>query len=321
MKTILTCTFLVAFSVLGMSQNELTVFSEEGRNFFLTVNGIQQNKEALARVTAKDLSDGSASILIRFEDAKSPDMMERIAFLNPNTEVISMITLTKKGYKLRYFGENPKQSVAVSEVRALEPVPFANPREQNNNLSETVIPNQAEHVEIHSEMRSDMEPNSEKLSMNVGINGMSLEVNMNYSEGNQDQVVTTTATTTTTTVVIKDIPVELGYEEYDDSEETLPASGCQGATCDHRKIAAVMQEEAFEDDRMSVAEQAIADRCLSVAQIKDLAALFTFEENRLNFVKSVYPRTTDPENFYELNSSFTFSDSKEELNRFLKSQR
>ena len=71
---------------------------------------------------------------------------------------------------------------------------------------------------------------------------------------------------------------------------------------------------------MNVVKQASKGKCLTVDQISVISEVFTFEADKLTFVKWAYDSTYDVDNYYKLNSMFTFSSSKEELNEYLESK-
>jgi hypothetical protein len=80
------------------------------------------------------------------------------------------------------------------------------------------------------------------------------------------------------------------------------------------------ENESFSEDRMNVVQQASKGKCFTVDQVSQISSVFTFEEDKLDFVKWAYDSTYDIDNFYKLNAVFTFSDSKNELNEFLKTK-
>ena len=53
------------------------------------------------------------------------------------------------------------------------------------------------------------------------------------------------------------------------------------------------------------AEALLRERWLSSQQVKAVAKTIAHEDMRLNFVLNAYPRTVDPENFYEVYDAFT----------------
>jgi hypothetical protein len=318
MRTLVLSLASLLFGLMLHSQNDLTVFSEEGKTFFLTVNGVQLNSDPMARVTAYDVREGGAAVLIRFSEGDTPDISQRMTFFNPETEVTGMITLTKKGYKLKYFGEKPRVGSTVAapvnpviETRTVQVVEPVQERAVNTTQVQTVST---------SSTGSAVNANGESISMNVGIDGFNMNVDVNVQDPDMiDHVHTSTTTTTTTTTTMHVTEPVVVHEYYDDVE--VEVVNCRGTAADHTRIAAALENESFEDDRLAVAEQAMVNTCFTVDQVKALAEQFTFEENRLSFVKSAYAHCSDPQNYYELNSAFTFSDSKEELDTFLKSQR
>ncbi|MBR1990923.1 MAG: DUF4476 domain-containing protein [Bacteroidales bacterium] len=83
------------------------------------------------------------------------------------------------------------------------------------------------------------------------------------------------------------------------------------------QIKNMVSQQAFEDDKMGVAKQATRNTFLSVNQIIEIAKLFSFEDNRLDYLKFAYDHCFDRENYYLANSVLTYKSSKEELNDFL----
>ena len=86
------------------------------------------------------------------------------------------------------------------------------------------------------------------------------------------------------------------------------------------QIKNMISQQAFEDDKMGVAKQASRNTFLSVNQIIEIARLFSFEDNRLEYLKFAYDHCIDRENYYLANSVLTYKSSKEELNDFLLSR-
>lgn len=78
-----------------------------------------------------------------------------------------------------------------------------------------------------------------------------------------------------------------------------------------------MDNEAFTDNKMILAKQALVSRYINVAQIKQLAPQFAHESDLIEFIEMAYPRTLDKENFYTLNEILTFSSSKDRLNQIM----
>lgn len=103
--------------------------------------------------------------------------------------------------------------------------------------------------------------------------------------------------------------------------ETKPHNGCQTAmsTSAFYTFLSTVEAETFEDDKLAIAKQVTQANCLLVSQIQQIIKLFTFENNKLAYAKFAYKYTYDRENYYMINSVFTFPSSKKELSAFINS--
>ena len=105
-----------------------------------------------------------------------------------------------------------------------------------------------------------------------------------------------------------------------------PVASSNGNDCfgmadnDFRKAMTSIENKSFADEKMVIAGQILRANCLYVSQVKTLMGLFTYEEDKIAIAKKSYPRTVDQNNYYQLNDALTYSESVEELNRFLESQ-
>lgn len=57
--------------------------------------------------------------------------------------------------------------------------------------------------------------------------------------------------------------------------------------------------------KLDVALIFIGDKCLSSAQVKTMAQLFSEDQSRISFCKAAHARTSDPDNFYDVYDAFT----------------
>ena len=73
----------------------------------------------------------------------------------------------------------------------------------------------------------------------------------------------------------------------------------------------------FESTKEQIAKQVIADNYFTSAQIKELLALFTFENTRLEIARFAYDRVVDPERYYVTYDAFTFESSIRDLNTYM----
>lgn len=106
--------------------------------------------------------------------------------------------------------------------------------------------------------------------------------------------------------------------------QTAPsAPSCEVSESDMKRLITVVSAESFDDDRLQIAKQQLPfSSCYASEQIAKLAALFSFDEERLKFAKFAYQHVKDPEAYYaELSKHFDFASDKRALSNFINANR
>ena len=78
-----------------------------------------------------------------------------------------------------------------------------------------------------------------------------------------------------------------------------------------------MKNEPFKDDRMKLLNAALAGSDFTSAQCLQLTKLYTFDDDRMEIMKIMYPRIVDKEAFFTVINTLTFSYSKEKMKDFI----
>ena len=78
-----------------------------------------------------------------------------------------------------------------------------------------------------------------------------------------------------------------------------------------------MRNEPFKDDRMKLLNAALAGSDFTSAQCLQLTKLYTFDDDRMEIMKIMYPRIVDKEAFFTVINTLTFSSSKEKMKDFI----
>jgi hypothetical protein len=81
-----------------------------------------------------------------------------------------------------------------------------------------------------------------------------------------------------------------------------------------------LRSESFDSNRLQNAKVYAAKTTLSANQIKDIAATFTFDSNRLDWAKAAYNNCYDKGNYFLLRETFTFSSSYSDLQDYISVQ-
>ena len=78
-----------------------------------------------------------------------------------------------------------------------------------------------------------------------------------------------------------------------------------------------MKNEPFKDDRMKLLNAALAGSDFTSAQCLQLTKLYTFDDDRIEIMKIMYPRIVDKEAFFTVINTLTFGSSKEKMKDFI----
>lgn len=104
------------FNSFAQSTSNFVVFSEDASLFYVIVNGIKQNVEPKSNVKITGLTNPNNQVTIVFANEKLGSLKKNIWFQEMGVEATAKITKTKKGLKLRYFGEVPIASASPTNA-------------------------------------------------------------------------------------------------------------------------------------------------------------------------------------------------------------
>ena len=89
------------------------------------------------------------------------------------------------------------------------------------------------------------------------------------------------------------------------------------SSTDFDEAYAMIQRESFDDTRLTIAKQVVASNPMTVSQIVQIARLFSFDSNKLEFAKFAYPYCVEQHKYYLLYEVFDHDSSKRELNEYI----
>lgn len=138
-----------------------------------------------------------------------------------------------------------------------------------------------------------------------------------YSKNGQSIWASNTAQSVEVKEVVKVEVVETPVETVVVTQNTGPCS------LPHRDFNAAVEainNQSFKEQKMAVAKQAIKNKCLSLEQIRELAGLFSFEDQTLEFLKYAYDFTNSKGDYYTLSDIFSFNSNVKKFTEFLESK-
>lgn len=94
--------------------------------------------------------------------------------------------------------------------------------------------------------------------------------------------------------------------------------GRQMSNADFGSAKETLRREMFENTRLDLAKQVVNTNYFSSQQVKELLQLFTYENNKLDLAKYAYKATLDRNNYYLVSDVLTFSNSRDELARYIR---
>lgn len=86
-----------------------------------------------------------------------------------------------------------------------------------------------------------------------------------------------------------------------------------------QQLKRTVESESFDSSRVELLESTLRNNFFNSHQIKELMMLVSFDSGRLQFAKSAYTRTVDPENYFIVREALSFSSSKTELTNYINS--
>jgi hypothetical protein len=312
MKKIITSLFallFVSYSLSAQLTTNLVFFSEQGEQFSVVLNGIQQNAEPQTNIKVTDLIQPYYKVKIIFKDPNLGQIDKTLNF-NQGTETTYCLKQNKKGeYVIRWQSEIPI---------AQAPPPAPN---QNVIVFSTSPP--AATTVTHTQTTTtvnDGGANDGNVNMGVNVNDPELGVNFNMNVNVNDPNVSTSSQTTTTVTTTE------SYSSNNNAQtEVYVMPGYNGPTgcpwpMDEAQFGNVYNSIASKDwdeTKLTVAKQVISSNCLTSEQVKQIMLLFEWEDTRLDLAKWAYGHTFDIGNYYLLNDAFEWESSITELNAYI----
>jgi hypothetical protein len=314
MKRKITLFVMLMVSTLNYAQfgpyGHLNVFSEDGDKFTLILNGEVINDVPQSNLRVEELNQPYYNAKVKFADNTLMDISKNNLMITDVDGVFMDVTYkirrdknNKTKLKMNYFSSIPvvPDFIPASNVHVVHyghPQPAPVIVQQVGGVSQTTT-------------TTTTSQGGTNIGVGVNVGGINMGVSINDNMGNGTVTQTTTTTTSSQTgggnVIINE-----------------PIRGCGGNSCmtagNFNAALATIKKQSFEDTRLKTAKQVITANCLNVNQIIQIANLFSFEDNKLDFAKFAYDYCIEPRNYFKLNGIFSFSSNVDELSDYVQSR-
>lgn len=295
MKKVLLTLMIYLSAIMVYSQaSNLILFTEQGEQFWVILNGIRQNAKPETNVKITDLTAPSYKVKIIFKDSLLKQLDKTIFFQEKSSEATYVIKKNNKNeYTIRFMN-----SVPISQV---PPAPVQN--QTQIGYTETPPPVVNDKVYVGITVKDET----------TGTN-----FNMNISQNENQQTVSYSNTTET-------YSSQYYHPSQGQTQYVYQMPGYKGSIgCPYPmppdqfgQVKQSIAGKSFDDSKLTIAKQVISNNCLLSSQVKDMLKLFSFEDTRLELAKYAYGFTYDIANYYQINDAFTFESSIQDLNKYI----
>ncbi|MFT5902873.1 MAG: hypothetical protein ACI9LA_002092 [Bacteroidia bacterium] len=312
---ILTFLFSIFFAVNVLAQpiSDLVVYTTESDPFFLILNGVKQNEEAMTNVRVTDLNQLAYDARVVFERSKV-QVDKKIFFGDAGMEYVYKIKAKKNG-------ELTLRPQSATALNLAQPAP-SNQQTIVYHTTPAPVPVQQSVITTtttSTTSQSTSMNNGGGVNMSLGVPGVNVNVNMNdpFLGTQQGGVTYTESVTTTTTTAPAIEPV------YEPDHYVMPgyngSIGCPWPMSNGQFSDALrsVSSKSFDDEKATVAKQITGSNCLTVEQAKTMMMELSFDSAKLEYAKFAYDKTYDVGNYYKLNDAFDFSSNVDELNEYI----
>jgi hypothetical protein len=192
MKTSLLLTLLLS-NVALFAQSNLSIFNNNGQQFYVVLNGIRQNSKPETNVQVGQIKNGSYAVKVIFADGKTPDI-DKNFLIDAPYDITARIIFKKGKGKLQLMGQEPTHGL-IQEAVVYRPTDAA---VYSDAVVVNAIPNQNTAT---TQITQTLPAQTTTTTQTTGTgNTTGVNMNMNVQE---------TTTTTTTTGSIPDENVNL----------------------------------------------------------------------------------------------------------------
>jgi hypothetical protein len=311
-----------------IATGNLTVFSETSDNFFLYLNGVQQNTVAQSQIRIEGLTDLFYQVKLVFADSKIKTITKSNLSVSDGDDNLmdaaykvsrhattarlrfyAMNTVSKKYspapgmnvYQFKANGQSTAMAVIAADVKTTpvnKPViEQSQPVKKDSAINKVAELKPAEKKEVTTKKTAPVKKEEKPAKKSLAV------------QSKPDQKVITQ----TAVVASKEVPINNAEPAEWVCENEWPMWKADYANA--KKNIAEAKDEKL---KMAAAKALATANCLSCEQVIEITGLLSLEESRLSFAKFAYNHTIDIKNYSKVARVLASNKSKEELNKFMK---
>jgi hypothetical protein len=170
-----------------LAQSNLSIFNNNGQQFYVVLNGIRQNSKPETNVQVSQIKNGSYAVKVIFADGKTPDI-DKNFMIDAPYDITARIVFKKGKGKLQLMGQEPTHGV-IQEAVVYRPTDAA-------VYSDAVVVNSSTNQNAGAAQITQTLPvQTTTTTQTTGTgNATGLNMNMNVQETTTNTTVTNTNT-------------------------------------------------------------------------------------------------------------------------------
>jgi hypothetical protein len=90
---------------------------------------------------------------------------------------------------------------------------------------------------------------------------------------------------------------------------------------DFEQLVSRIKNQWFSSGKLNTAKDGVSKNSFNTSQIRQVLQVFSSDNDKLELAKLAYRQTVDPRNYYTLYDAFSFQNSRDELDRYIKDNR
>lgn len=336
MKKIFLITLACFLMSQVFSQGKLTFFSQDGKKFWVIINGEKMNKEPSYNVKEIPVTFQWGKVRIIFEDEK----------IKPIDKNVQVVDVDNNWCHVKYMIKSKKGKYTISDFDAtfevLGPVSGGGSTQTNpqptgtqtttptGTQTQTPAGTQTQTTTTGTQtditQTTQVNPTGITTTVTDPITGQTITTGVNIQVGSSTQTVnqTTTVTQTGTTTqqgTVTQTPAAVQGHYIMPGYNGKVGCPWPMKQPDFEEAKKSIVSKNFEDSKLTVAKQITGANCLMCSQVKEIMLLFNFEDSKLDFAKYAYDYVYDLNNYYKLNDAFNFESTIDELNQYVNSKK
>src|SRR6185295_11546087 len=177
---------LLLNTAVRAQQSNLIVFSEQGEQISVVLNGVKQNATAQTNIRVTGWNEGAYKLKVIFADGTTPDV-DKTIYMQPSQEVTCSIKKNKDG-------EYIVKPISMIDIATAPPPPAG-----ETVIVYSTVPPPVQQSTTVTTTTSGVDPNATHVNVGADVNGVGVNINMNVNDGTTMTQQTTVTTTTTST--------------------------------------------------------------------------------------------------------------------------